>query len=145
MTVLICTDPHIYIMNSAYYNSTSIINDANIWETCEAQLSAGRSHHSAVVYNNTIWLAGGLVNNNNLVCNSVEMYNTHTNVVTYMTPIRELNIKYGEDVKQNEQVISVHVAQLAEGVRELAMMEMRAQNEGAPSGHTSLTIVGMMI
>ena len=44
------------------------------------------------------------------------------------TELRELNIKYGEDVKQNEQVMSVHVAQLAEGVRELAMMEMRAQN-----------------
>jgi ATP-dependent RNA helicase DDX1 len=42
--------------------------------------------------------------------------------------LRELNIKYGEDAKQPEQVTSVHVEQLSAGVRELAVMELRAQN-----------------
>ncbi len=42
--------------------------------------------------------------------------------------LRELNVKYGEDSKQNEQVTSVHVEQLSGGVRELAVMELRAQN-----------------
>jgi ATP-dependent RNA helicase DDX1 len=42
--------------------------------------------------------------------------------------LKSLNVKYGADVKQNEQVMSVHVAQLSESVRDLAMMEMRAQN-----------------
>jgi len=42
--------------------------------------------------------------------------------------LKSQNVTYGMDVKQIETAINVHVAQLKESVRDLAHMEIQAQN-----------------
>lgn len=48
--------------------------------------------------------------------------------LTLPPELRDLNIKYGEDSKQEENIVNVHVSQLTDSLRDLVSMELQAQN-----------------
>lgn len=60
---------------------------AGQWEVCSCLLSKGRSHHGSIVYQNILWMAGGLVTGRMVATNTVEAIQLATGMAINIAPM----------------------------------------------------------
>ncbi|KAJ1416785.1 hypothetical protein B484DRAFT_454177 [Ochromonadaceae sp. CCMP2298] len=65
------------------------------WHLCSAALTKGRSHHSSVAYAGKVWIAGGLLESQHFVTNTVEIFDPLTNTCIPGPPLKQARIKPG--------------------------------------------------